>query len=85
MQNYGFFSTLSSNFDKNMSIKSLIVALKNKDPFFDDAAFQDKLDSLFQSGNLHLNNDQINELTNRQTSWIPNLKDWWMKISGGWK
>lgn len=74
-----------TNFDKNLSIKSLIVALKNKDQYFDDAAFQDELDRLYNAGELKLNADQRNELTNRQTSWIPNLNDWYMKIAGGWK
>jgi hypothetical protein len=67
--------------DKDASINSMIVAFKNKDPYFDDGAFIEELRNLYNSGSLQLNPKQREEIINEQTSWVPNLYDWWMKIS----
>jgi hypothetical protein len=63
------------------SINSIIVALKNKDPHFDDSAFITRLRGLYNSGKLQLNPRQREEVISQDTAWFPNLKDWWMKIS----
>ncbi len=68
--------------DRNFNINSAIVALKNKDPFFDDEAFRRQLTDLYNNGKLKLNSDQRDELISPSTTWLPNLKDWWLKISG---
>lgn len=72
----------SMGFSPDDSINSVIVRFKDKDPYFNETAFIDRLRKLYNDGKLPLNPRQREEIISQETTWFPNLKDWWMKISG---